>query len=155
MKKTILTFAFLLYLACTIAKAETLAGLTPPGAALAQPPDQGATGTTTTTVIASTTGNQKIAVLITDWGTPSRYVFEYSWYNHYWARVGDLTDNGTAACKIGHVGKPYIDPATGQTVNQGSHLGLLPYALSWEYPGKEYLYDRPAFTSSKTASISQ
>ena len=126
MKKTILSLAVLLYLACNIATAATLDGLTPPGAALAQPPDQKETGTTTTTVIASTTDNDKIAVLITDWGTPSRYVFEYSWYNHYWARVGDPTDNGTTACNIGHVGKPYVDPGTGQTVNQGSHLGLCP-----------------------------
>ncbi len=36
MQKTILTLAVLLSLACTIAKAATLAGLTPPGAALGQ-----------------------------------------------------------------------------------------------------------------------
>lgn len=119
--------------------------VTPADAICTRPPDAEGPGTTTTTAVASNTGNNKIAVLITDWGTPSRYVFEYSWYNHYWARVGDPTDNATAACKIGHVGKAYTDPDTSRVVMQSGHLGLLPYALSWEYPGMEYLFDQYGF----------
>ena len=47
----------------------------------------------------------KIGVLITEWGTPARYIFEYSWDNNYWCRVGDLTEYEGQPCKIGHVGK--------------------------------------------------
>jgi hypothetical protein len=35
--------------------------------------------------------NDKVGILITEWGTPARYIFEYSWDNNYWCRVGDLT----------------------------------------------------------------
>ena len=47
--------------------------------------------------------SDKVGILITEWGTPARYIFEYSWDNNYWCRVGDLTESKGQPGKIGHV----------------------------------------------------
>ncbi len=84
--------------------------------------------------------SDKIGVLITEWGTPARYIFEYSWDNNYWCRVGDLTESEGQACKIGHVGK-FVE-VDGKPYSMESHLGLMPWGLNHKYPGFEFTYDR-------------
>jgi len=86
----------------------------------------------TQTVIAQPAANaEKVAVLITGWGTSAGYNFEYAWNSHYWCRVGDKTEYEGQPCKIGHVGEfPYQ-----------LHLGLVPYALHTETAGWERSYD--------------
>ena len=74
---------------------------------------------------------EKVAVLITDWGMPAGYNFEYAWRSHDAARVGDLTEYEGQPCKIGHVGAfPYE-----------AHMGLVPWGLANEVPGFEIFYD--------------
>jgi hypothetical protein len=75
--------------------------------------------------------HDKVAVLLTAWGQPARYVFEYSWYNHLWCRDGDKTLYPGQPCKIGHVGK----------FPQESHLGIMPWGLNNPYPGAMSVYD--------------
>jgi hypothetical protein len=73
----------------------------------------------------------KVAVLITDWGTPAGFNFEYAWTSHSLCRVGDRTHYPGELCKIGHVGDfPY------QT-----HIGILPWALTCSWPGWQLAYD--------------
>ena len=84
--------------------------------------------------------SDKVGVLITEWGTPARYIFEYSWDNNYWCRVGDLTEYEGQPCKIGHVGK-FVE-VNGEMISQESHLGLMPWGLNHKYPGFEFTYDR-------------
>jgi hypothetical protein len=84
--------------------------------------------------------NDKVGILITEWGTPARYIFEYSWDNNYWCRVGDLTEHEGQTCKIGHVGK-FIE-VDGKPYSMESHLGLMPWGLNHKYPGFEFTYDR-------------
>ena len=81
-----------------------------------------------------------IGVLITEWGTPARYIFEYSWDNNYWCRVGDLTEYEGQPCKINHVGK-FVE-VDGMPYSMESHLGLMPWSLNHKYPGFEFTYDR-------------
>ncbi len=74
----------------------------------------------------------KVAVLITSWGSPAGYNFEYSWNSHVSCRIGDRTLYPGQTCKIGHVGEfPYE-----------SHLGLLPWGLTCSWPDYELTYDR-------------
>lgn len=87
--------------------------------------------------------SDKVGVLITEWGTPARYIFEYSWDNNYWCRVGDITEYPGQECKIGHVGKFVdVDGLPGEEYSMESHLGLMPWGLNHKYPGFEYVYDR-------------
>lgn len=84
--------------------------------------------------------DDRVGVLITEWGTPRRYVFEYSWDNNYWCRVGDRTEYPGQPCKIGHVGK-FVE-VNGESISQQSHLGIMPWGLNHQYPGYEFVYDR-------------
>ena len=73
----------------------------------------------------------KVAVLITDWGMPAGYNFEYAWRSHDAARVGDRAEYIGQPCKIGHVGEfPYE-----------AHMGLVPWGLAFEEPGFEIFFD--------------
>lgn len=74
---------------------------------------------------------EKVAVLITDWGMPAGYNLEYAWRSHDAARVGDRTEYVGQPCKIGHVGEfPYE-----------AHMGLVPWGLAFEEPGRELGFD--------------
>lgn len=74
---------------------------------------------------------EKVAVLITDWGMPAGYNFEYAWRSHDAARVGDRTEYVGQPCKIGHVGEfPYE-----------AHMGLVPWGLATLVPGLELAFD--------------
>jgi hypothetical protein len=97
--------------------------------------------TTTTTIPVE----DKVGVLITAWGQPNRYIFEYSWENHYWCRIGDTTEYPDQPCKIGHVGGFHYDPGSDTTISQLSHLGLMPWGLNHEWPGFEFTYDRAGY----------
>jgi hypothetical protein len=89
---------------------------------------------------------EKVGVLITEWGTPMRYIFEYSWNNHYWARIGDSTEYPGQPCKIGHVGKFLdLDGLPGEEYSMESHLGLMPWSLNHLFPGSENIYDRSGY----------
>jgi hypothetical protein len=67
---------------------------------------------------------EKVGVLITGWGMPSGYSFEYSWNSSQFARCGDLTEYEGQPCKIGHVGDfPYQ-----------SHFNMIPFAICFEQP---------------------
>jgi len=80
---------------------------------------------------AKTPVSEKVAVLITGWGMPAGYNFEYSWNSHTEARVGDRTHYPGELCKIGHVGEfPY------QT-----HVGILPWGLTTVWPGGANIFD--------------
>jgi hypothetical protein len=84
-----------------------------------------------TTTLGQTPLEEKVAVLITDWGMPAGYNFEYAWRAHDAARVGDLTEYEGQPCKIGHVGEfPYE-----------AHMGLVPWGLANEVPGFEIFFD--------------
>lgn len=73
----------------------------------------------------------KVAVLITDWGMPAGFNFEYAWRSHDAARVGDRTEYEGQPCKIGHVGAfPYE-----------AHMGLVPWGLAFQEPGRELVFD--------------
>ncbi len=73
----------------------------------------------------------KVAVIITSWGSPAGYNFEYAWNSHSWCRVGDRTEYPGQPCKEDHVGVfPY-----------SSHLGFLPWAQAWNMPGYENVFD--------------
>ena len=74
---------------------------------------------------------ETVGVLITDWGMPTGYNFEYAWRSHDAARVGDRTEYEGQPCKIGHVGEfPYE-----------AHMGLVPWGLAFEEPGFEQAFD--------------
>ena len=47
----------------------------------------------------------RVAVLITSWGAPAGFNFEYAWDSHAWCRVGDRTQYPGQPCKEGHVGE--------------------------------------------------
>jgi hypothetical protein len=73
----------------------------------------------------------KVAVLITSWGAPAGFNYEYAWDSHSWCRIGDRTMYPGQPCKDGHVGDfPYQ-----------SHLGFLPWGLTCSWPGSELIYD--------------
>ncbi len=73
----------------------------------------------------------KVAVLITSWGAPAGFNFDYAWNNHRDCRIGDRTQYPGQPCKIGHVGEfPYM-----------VHLGVLPWGLTTAWPGGEMVYD--------------
>jgi hypothetical protein len=80
---------------------------------------------------AKTPVSEKVAVLITDWGMPQGYNFEYDWNSHKTCRVGDRTHYLGEPCKIGHVG-----PMPSQV-----HIGILPVGITWPYPGNYKSYD--------------
>jgi len=73
----------------------------------------------------------RVAVLITSWGAPAGFNFEYAWASHSWCRIGDRTQYPGQPCKEGHVGEfPYQ-----------SHLGFMPWGLTCEMPGGGLIYD--------------
>jgi hypothetical protein len=73
----------------------------------------------------------KVGVLITGWGMPSGYNFNYSYYGSIYPRCGDLTEFEGQPCKFGHVGElPYM-----------AHINLIPWSICFETPGRELLYD--------------
>lgn len=74
---------------------------------------------------------ERVAVLITDWGMPQGYNFEYAWNSHKYCRVGDRTHYPGEPCKIGHVG-----PMPAQV-----HIGILPVGITWPYPGNYKSFD--------------
>ena len=75
---------------------------------------------------AQTPVEDKVAVLITGWGMPSGYNFNYSYYGSIYPRCGDLTDYEGQPCKIGHVGEfPYM-----------AHINLIPWAICFQTPGQ-------------------
>ncbi len=77
-------------------------------------------------VFAQTTPvDEKVAVLITGWGLPAGYVFEYAWRSHDAARIGDVTEYEGQPCKFGHVG-PFPHQA---------HMLIIPWELSFSTPG--------------------
>jgi hypothetical protein len=102
----------------------------------------------------------KVAVLITGWGMPVGYNFDYAWTTSDYPRIGDRTDYEGQECKIGHVGEyPYQ-----------SHINMIPWAITYETEGMEdffdyhgiYIYNadndsfrspNPAITSVDNASI--
>ena len=45
----------------------------------------------------TTAVKDKVAVLITTWGMPAGYSFEYSWHSSEYSRCGDVTDAGESA----------------------------------------------------------
>ncbi|MCK5256950.1 MAG: hypothetical protein KAQ81_13045, partial [Deltaproteobacteria bacterium] len=47
----------------------------------------------------------KVAVLVTGWGMPAGYSFDYSWYSSEYARCGDKTEYEGQPCQFGHVGE--------------------------------------------------
>ncbi len=69
--------------------------------------------------------DEKVAVLITGWGMPAGYVFEYAWRSHDYARIGDVTEYEGQPCKSGHVG-PYP---------QKAHMLIIPWELAFKTPG--------------------
>lgn len=69
---------------------------------------------------AQTPVEDKVGVLITGWGMPAGYNFHYSWTSSDYPRVGDIADNDTVPCKIGHSEGP-----DGMTI----HVGIIPWAL--------------------------
>ena len=74
---------------------------------------------------------EKVAVLITGWGMPAGYSFDYSWNSSTYARCGDKTEFVEQPCKFGHVGVfPYE-----------AHMNLIPWAICFETPDYELLYD--------------
>ena len=85
------------------------------------------------TTIADTPVEEKVGVLITGWGMPSGYSFEYSWNSSQYARCGDITEYEGQPCKIGHVGEfPYQ-----------SHFNMIPFAICFEQPepARKLLWD--------------
>ena len=84
---------------------------------------------------AQTPVGEKVGVLITGWGMPSGYNFNYSWYSSDYARCGDLTEFEGQPCKIGHVGG-YLN-----SVLYMAHMNLIPWGICFETPGVEFLYD--------------
>lgn len=80
---------------------------------------------------ASNAATDKIAVLITGWGNPVGYNFDYAWTTSDYPRIGDKTETENQACKIGHVGEfPYQ-----------SHINMIPWAITYKTPGNEAMYD--------------
>ena len=73
----------------------------------------------------------KIAVLITDWGMPAGYNFEYAWNSHTGARFGDWTQYPGQPCKFGHVSE----------FPHQLHMGLIPWLLAASWPGGATAYD--------------
>jgi hypothetical protein len=83
------------------------------------------------TVAKPTAVEDKVAVLITGWGMPAGYSFDYSWNSSKYARCGDKTDYEGQPCKFGHVGEfPYQ-----------AHMNIIPWAICFETPDYEFLYD--------------
>ncbi len=80
---------------------------------------------------AATAVKDKIAVLITDWGMPSGYNFEYAWNSHTMARFGDWTQYPGQPCKFGHVGE----------FPHQLHMGLMPWLFAASWPGSATVYD--------------
>jgi hypothetical protein len=81
---------------------------------------------------ASYAATDKVAVLITGWGIPVGYNFDYAWTTSDYPRIGDKTEAENQACKIGHVGEfPYQ-----------SHINMIPWAITYLTPdfGSEW-YD--------------
>lgn len=73
----------------------------------------------------------RVAVLITGWGMPFGYNFEYAFHSHDYSRIGDMTEYEGQPCKIGHVGEfPYQ-----------SHLNFIPLGVLHEIEGAEWVYD--------------
>ena len=82
---------------------------------------------------ASYAATDKVAVLITGWGMPVGYNFDYAWTTSDYPRIGDKTDpeNPNDPCKIGHVGElPYQ-----------SHINMIPWAITYETEGMEEFFD--------------
>ena len=80
---------------------------------------------------ASYAATDKVAVLITGWGIPVGYNFDYAWTTSDYPRIGDKTETENQACKIGHVGEfPYQ-----------SHINMIPWAITYKTPGNEAMYD--------------
>ena len=83
------------------------------------------------TMANTTTVEDKIAVLITNWGMPAGYSFDYSVHSSEYDRCGDRTEYEGQPCKIGHVGEfPYQ-----------AHFNIIPWAICFETPDYEFLYD--------------
>ena len=73
----------------------------------------------------------RVAVLITSWGAPAGYNFEYAWNSHSECRIGDRTHYPGELCKIGHAGDFPMQ----------THVGILPWSLTCAWPGKQLIYD--------------
>lgn len=72
-----------------------------------------------------------IAVLITGWGMPVGYNFDYAWTTSDYPRIGDKTDYEGQPCKIGHMGIfPYA-----------SHINMIPWAITYKTEGMEVYFD--------------
>ena len=83
------------------------------------------------TMAQPTAVEDKVAVLITSWGMPAGYSFDYSWHSSEYARCGDKTEYEGQPCKTGHVGEfPYQ-----------AHFNIIPWAICFETPDYEFLYD--------------
>ncbi len=73
----------------------------------------------------------KVAVLVTGWGMPAGYSFDYSWYSSEYARCGDKTEYEGQPCQFGHVGELPFQ----------AHMNIIPWSICFETPGHENLYD--------------
>jgi hypothetical protein len=79
----------------------------------------------------STPVKDKIAVLITGWGMPAGYNYDYAWASPDLAQIGDKTEFEGQPCKIGHVGEfPYQ-----------SHMNFIPWSILFKTDGNENLFD--------------
>jgi hypothetical protein len=68
--------------------------------------------------------DDQVGVLITGWGMPSGYSFNYSYYGSVYPRCGDLTEFEDQPCKFNHVGEfPYQ-----------AHINIIPFAICFEQP---------------------
>ena len=84
-----------------------------------------------TTMAQGTPVEEKVAVLVTGWGMPAGYSFDYSWYSSEYARCGDKTEYEGQSCQFGHIGEfPYQ-----------AHMNIIPWSICFETPGHESLYD--------------
>ncbi len=99
-----------------------------------------------------------IAVLITGWGMPAAYNFDYAWTSSDYPRIGDLTEYEGQPCKIGHVGEyPYA-----------SHIGMIPFGITflveedklffdfhgiYYFENDEYVHPHPDVASLSPAEI--
>lgn len=76
------------------------------------------------TLTAQTPVEEKVGVLITGWGMPSGYSFNYSYYGSQYPRCGDLTEYEGQPCKFNHVGEfPYQ-----------SHVNIIPFSICFKQP---------------------
>ncbi len=90
------------------------------------------------TTAQATPVEDQVAVLITGWGMPAGYNFNYAWTTSNYPRIGDKTPDWVtseaeeaALCKIGHVGE----------WGQRSHIGMLPWMITFEVAGYEEFWD--------------